>query len=91
MADNYYLLRSDEELLALAKSQGITTESTVVTVGAPIFACRYAVILQYLGVENVYVMSGGYDSWTDAGYELETGEGKMMPVEDFGAEEPKKP
>ena len=91
MADNYYLLRSDEELLALAKSQGITTESTVVTVGAPIFACRYAVILQYLGVENVYVMSGGYDSWTDAGYELETGEGKMPPVEDFGAEEPKNP
>lgn len=91
IADYYYLLRSDEELFDLAKSQGITTESTVVTVGSPIFACRYAVILQYLGVENVYVMSGGYDGWTDAGYELETGSAQVTPVEDFGTEVPLNP
>ena len=91
MEENYYLLRNDEDLFNLAKSQGITTESTVITVGSPIFACRYAVILQYLGVENVYVMSGGYDGWTDAGYELETGSNIPTPVADFGATEPQNP
>lgn len=90
-ADNYYLLRTDEELLNLAKSLGITTKSTVVVVGNPIFACRYAVILKYLGVEDVFVMSGGYDSWTDAGYELETGSSQPVPAADFGADVPQDP
>lgn len=90
-ADNYYLLRTDEELLNLAKSIGITTKSTVVVVGNPIFACRYAVILKYLGVKDVFVMSGGYDSWTDAGYELETGSSQPVPAADFGADVPQDP
>ena len=37
-----------------------------------------AVILKYLGVDNVYVMSGGTTGWTDAGFELETAE--IQPV-----------
>lgn len=89
--DDYYLLKSDEELISLAESLGITTDSTVITVGSPIFACRYATILKYLGVNNVYVMSGGYDGWTDAGYELEAGGSNPTPVEDFGATEPLNP
>ena len=87
--DNYYLLESDEVLFNLAKSQGITTDSTVVCTGDPIFACRYATILKYLGVENVYVMSGGTTSWTDAGFKAETKENKGTAVTDFGTATPK--
>jgi 3-mercaptopyruvate sulfurtransferase SseA len=89
--DNYYLLDSDEVLFNLAKSQGITTESTVICTGAPIFSCRYAIILKYLGVKNVYVMSGGVNSWTDAGYTLETAENKPEAAADFGTATPAQP
>lgn len=61
--NNFYLLESDETLLNLAKSLSITTESTVITTGNDIFSARYATLLKYLGVKNVYVMSGGVNGW----------------------------
>jgi len=89
--NNYYLLESDETLFNLAKSLGITTESTVITTGSPIFSARMAILLQYLGVDNVYVMSGGTTGWTDAGFTLESTENKPVPVEDFGRTTVKNP
>jgi len=59
--------------------------------GDGIFACRYAVILRYLGVENVYVMSGGNTAWTDAGFTLETNGNVATPVMDFGIAVPAHP
>lgn len=89
--NNVYMLESDETLFSLAESLGITTESTVICTGNPIFSTRMAVILEYLGVDNVYVMSGGTTGWTDAGFELETAEIQPVPVADFGAATPKNP
>ncbi len=89
--NNYYLLESDETLFHLAKSLGITTDSTVICTGSPIFSCRMAILLEYLGVDNVYVMSGGTTSWTDAGYELETAENLPVAVDDFGRDTVKNP
>ena len=65
--NNAYLLEPDETLYNLAKSWD-HHESTVITTGAPVFSARMAIILKYLGVDNVYVMSGGTTSWTDSGY-----------------------
>lgn len=89
--NNYYLLDPDESLFNLAKSLGVTTQSTVITTGSPIFSTRLAVILQYLGVDNVYVMSGGTTGWADAGYDLEKTDNVPTPVADFGATTPKNP
>lgn len=89
--DNYYLLESDEILFELAKSLGITTDSTVVCTGNPIFSARYATILKYLGVENVYVMSGGTTSWEDSGFTLEKDSNKGVAVDDFGTDIVKNP
>ncbi|MDY5730986.1 MAG: rhodanese-like domain-containing protein [Eubacteriales bacterium] len=89
--NNFYLLESDETLLNLAKSLGITTESTVVTTGDAIFSARYATLLKYLGVKNVYVMSGGVNGWANAGFEMETTENKPVAVEDFGTTTPQNP
>lgn len=89
--NNVYMLESDETLFDLAKSLGITTESTVIATGNPIFSTRMAIILEYLGVDNVYVMSGGTTGWTDAGFELETTDNKPVGVADFGTTTPKNP
>lgn len=89
--DNVYLLEEDSVLFELAKSQGITVNSTVVVTGDPIFACRYATILKYLGVEDVYVMSGGVSGWTDAGFEMESKSNKGVAISDFGTSTPKNP
>lgn len=89
--NNYYLLDPDESLFALAKSLGVTTESTVITTGSPIFSARMAIILKYLGVDQVYVMSGGTTGWADAGFEAEKTDNKPTPVADFGRTTPKNP
>ena len=89
--NNLYLLESDEVLLNQALSLGITYSSTVIVTGDGIFACRYGVILRYLGVENVYVMSGGSTAWTDAGYTLETNRNDAIPVTEFGIPAPSHP
>lgn len=88
---NYYTLDSDDVLLELALSLGITKDSTVICTGLPIFACRYAIILKYLGVKNVYVMSGGITGWTDAGYQLEKIKNIPVPVKSFGFSKPANP
>lgn len=90
-ADNLYTLDEDSKIFDLAKSEGITTDSTVIVTGTPIYACRYATILQYLGVDDVHVMSGGVNGWTDAGYELETTVNEGTPVDDFGTDTPLNP
>ena len=86
--DNVYMLESDDVLLKLALSQGITKDSTVVVTGDQIFSCRYATILRYLGVENVFVLTGGANAWVNAGYELSTDAVEVTPATDFGCEVP---
>lgn len=86
--NNLYLLETDEVLLNHALSLGITSSSTVIVTGDGIFACRYGLILRYLGVEHVYVMSGGNTVWTDAGYTLETVSNSPVPAAKFGTAAP---
>ena len=86
--NNLYLLETDDVLINQALSLGITSSSTVIVTGDGIFSCRYGVILRYLGVQNVYVMSGGTSAWTDAGFALETNANVPTPVADFGVAAP---
>lgn len=89
--NNVYLLEPDETLFNLAEYLGITTESTVICTGSQIFSTRMAIILEYLGVDDVYVMSGGTTGWTDAGFEMETEEVTPVSVADFGVNTPQNP
>lgn len=51
---------------------------------------RMAVILRYLGCENVHVMSGGLVGWNAKGYEMQTG--IITPEKaDFGTDKPQNP
>ncbi len=89
--NNIYILDKDEILFETVKKAGVTVDSTVVVTGEGLFACHLATILKYLGVEDVYIMSGGANGWTNAGYEAETGSNTPVAVEDFGTDTPLNP
>ena len=87
-----WMLADDDVLLDLMLQLGITVDSNVIVTGPePMAACRFAIILNYMGVDNVYVMSGGLVGWSDAGYELETENVEAVPVDSFGAKAPVNP
>lgn len=89
--NNIYILDKDEILFETVKNAGVTVDSTVVVTGEGLFSCHLATILKYLGVKNVYIMSGGASGWTDAGYEAEIGSNTPVPVADFEADTPLNP
>lgn len=83
---------SDNELLKLLLTLGISHKSPVVLYGRnTMAAARAANVLMYAGVEDVRLLDGGFDAWTKAGYPLETGAQKPVPVDDFGREIPVHP
>ena len=75
--ENYrteWRLNNDKELIQLAEKKGITLDSCVIIAGPePMATTRMAVILKYLGVENVHVMSNAMTGWNAAGYSMEKG------------------
>lgn len=99
--------RSPDELAEAVRALGITRDTTVIlygrdTQGDPdekwpgrragqIAATRAAMILTYIGVEDVRLLDGGYDWWVRAGHPLETESRDPDPVADFGAVIPVRP
>lgn len=92
-------LISDSKLIALAESKGVTKDSCVIltgcagggsSLGEPMAVTRMAVILKYLGVDNVHVMSGGMVNWYQKGYALQKGNVTPKKVS-FGATTPQNP
>lgn len=76
---------SDEEILASTLKNGITKDTMVVLYGSDTTpAARIAIMLKYLGVEDVRLLDGGYQAWTAAGYEVAEGMVEVTPVEEFG-------
>nr|WP_242943758.1 rhodanese-like domain-containing protein [Peptoclostridium litorale] len=87
-----WMLASDKELAQFALGYGFTKEDTVIVSGAEQMAAyRVALVLKYMGVDDVRVLNGGLGAWTAAGYEAETESHKPEPVSDFGAETPVNP
>ena len=90
--DGIWMLADDDTLLALMLRLGITAGDHIVVTGPePMAACRFAVILKYMGVDDVRVMTGGLVEWSDLGYELETENVEPVAVESFGVETPANP
>ncbi len=82
-------LTDAETLLELLLANGITKDTTVITTGPePMAASRFALVLKYMGVENVHMLNGGLVNWTNAGFELEKEANEPKTVEDFGADVP---
>ena len=86
------MLASDEELAKFANDYGFTKDDTVIVTGLDVMASyRVAVVLRYIGINDVRVLNGGNDAWTSAGYELETKSNKPVAGNDFGATIPANP
>lgn len=93
--------RSPEELKRTFEQHGITSDTTVILYGkfmspdnndpfpgsaaGDIGAIRIALIMMYAGVRDVRVLNGGFQSWTDEGYEISFADEPKKPVADFGA------
>lgn len=87
-----WMLDSDENLKKFALDYGFTKNDCVIVTGKdPMASYRIAVVLRYIGVEDVRVLNGGNDAWTSAGYELETKSNTKTPGTDFGGEIPGNP
>ncbi|AOY77826.1 sulfurtransferase [Clostridium formicaceticum] len=81
--------KSVEELEKFALNNGITSDTTVILYGGDSMAAfRVAVILKYMGVEDISVINGGYNAWVDAGYEVEIKSNEKSPVTSFGVKAP---
>ena len=87
-----WMLASDEELAKFANDYGFTKDDTVIVTGPDVMASyRVALVLRYIGINDVRVLNGGNNAWTSAGYELETKSNKPVAGNDFGATIPANP
>ena len=87
-----WMLASDEDLAKFANDYGFTKDDTVIVTAPDLMASyRVAVVLRYIGINDVRVLNGGNNAWTSAGYELETKSNKPVAGNDFGATIPANP
>jgi len=99
--------RSPEEIKVALEKHGITSDTTVILYGkfmspdnaddfpgsaaGHIGAIRNAFIMMYAGVKDVRVLNGGFQSWKDAGFDIDTEDIQKIPVSDFGTMIPVNP
>jgi thiosulfate/3-mercaptopyruvate sulfurtransferase len=99
--------RSPEELEQALLQHGIAADTTVILYGkfmspdnadefpgsaaGDIGAIRNAFIMMYAGVKDVRILNGGFQSWTDAGFEVSYDDVPKTPAHTFGATIPQKP
>jgi thiosulfate/3-mercaptopyruvate sulfurtransferase len=99
--------RSPEELKEALEKHSITSDTTVILYGKFLFpnnadpfpgsaaghigAIRCAFIMMYAGVKDVRVLNGGFQSWHDAGYEINTEDVSKKIASDFGIPIPANP
>ena len=99
--------RSPQELKKALENHGISANTTVVLYGkfmnpdndddfpgsaaGHIGAIRNAMIMIYAGVKDVRILNGGFQSWKEAGFQVDKEDVPKITIEDFGIEIPAKP
>ena len=87
-----WMLADDETLSEFALKFGFQKDDVVIVTGEEQMAAyRIALVLRYIGVEDVRILNGGTLAWTLAGYELEKKSNEPSPVTDFGGVIPGNP
>ena len=88
-------IRKPEEITELLKNYGITKDTTVVCysdTGVNSADDRAAFMFLWAGVENVKCLDGGFEMWTKAGYETESGSNPPVATDkEFGVTVPAHP
>ena len=78
-SEEYWNIRTPEEIKKLMADYGITKDTTVICYGADGVNSaddRVAFTLLWAGVENVKCLDGGLEAWTKSGYAMEKGSNK---------------
>ena len=99
--------RSPKELESTLTAHGIDANTTVILYGkymmpdnadefpgsaaGHIGAIRCAMIMMYAGVKDVRVLNGGFQSWQDAGYDIDMVDQEKLRIPRFGAKIPQQP
>ncbi|MFV0425319.1 MAG: rhodanese-like domain-containing protein [Bacilli bacterium] len=67
-------LNDDADLIEFLNNNGIMKEDAIILSGksGDMAVARIAVVLRYLGIDNVHILSGGIEAYERAGYEIET-------------------
>lgn len=88
----YWNIKSPEKMEKAILDLGITKDTVVILYGSDISGvARMAYAYIWAGVENVKILDGGINAWTNAGYELETTANVPTPATEFGATIPAHP
>lgn len=74
-------LNNDKDLIKFLDANGIKSDDTIIlsSSGGHMAPSRLAIILRYLGVDDVYILNGGTESFERAGYELEKDSNPKQP------------
>jgi len=87
-----WMLAGDDTLKEFALKFGFAKDDVVVVTGSEQMAAyRIALVLRYIGIEDVRVLNGGTLAWTLVGYELEMKSNEPVPVTDFAGKIPGDP
>lgn len=87
-----WMLADDDTLAEFALKFGFTRNDVVIVTGEEQMAAyRIALVLRYIGVEDVRVLNGGTLAWTLAGYQLEKKNNRPSPEVAFGGQIPGDP
>lgn len=99
--------RPPHELKDVLEQTGISSDTTVILYGkcespnltdpfpgsraGHLGAMRCAFIMLYAGVKDIRILNGGFQSWTDEGFEVSTEASQAKSIPDFGATIPQYP
>ena len=87
-----WMLGDPDVLGQFAKKYGFQVDDTVIVSGEdPTASYRLAIVLRYMGVEDVRVLNGGFAAWKAAKYPVETKSTQPPEVDCFGASIPARP
>jgi thiosulfate/3-mercaptopyruvate sulfurtransferase len=93
--DQYWNIRSGEEIEKVLTDFGITKDTTVICygdIGTNSADDRVAFTALWAGVGNVKCLDGGMEAWTKAGYDTEDGSNEPKTAKEaFGVEIPAHP
>ena len=85
-------LGNPDILSQFATRYGFTADDTVVISGEdPTASYRLAIVLRYMGVEDVRVLNGGFGAWKAAKYQVETKSNPPPIATSFGSRIPQRP
>lgn len=84
-------IRTPEEIAKTASDFGITKDTPVIIYGNDSGATRVAFVLLWAGVNEVYMLNGGYKAWIAAGYPTSDAKESAKAAPQFGAVIPAHP